>query len=391
MEAFWQALTLNGGHNANVVMCGLAALGAASGPVGAFMILKRRPLLADAVAHAALPGVAAGFLISLFVTGDGRQTAFLLTGALIAGALSASAMHLLKDGRRIGEDAATAAALSVFFGLGVALLSVIQALPTGGQAGLNAFLLGQAATMTQTEAWIVAATGATATLAVFVFFKELTFAAFDASGARAAGLPVRALDLLTTALMLVLVAAGLRAVGLVLILALLVTPAAAARFWTDRLPRMALLAAAFGGGSAYMGGAASAALPDLPTGAVIVAILSGAFAFSLAFAPNRGAVSALWRRGQLRRSLKENATLAAFAGGGVGDPRLARRRGWANAAGELTASGSAAVAAWRRDQALRARYIEDHPNEAVRIVATTAPLSALLPRDVVAELERTTP
>ncbi len=392
LESFWTALTLGGGYNAVVVMTGLGALGAAAGPVGAFMILKQRPLLADAVAHATLPGVAAGFLLALFLTGDGRQPAFLLLGAAASGATAAGAMHFLKDGARIGEDAATAAALSVSFGLGVALLSLIQALPTGGQAGLNAYLLGQAAAMTGAEAWTAAIVGAAALAILALLFKELAAAAFDPIAAQAQGLPVRALDLATTTLMLALVAAGLRAVGLVLILALLVTPAAAARFWTDRLPRLALLAALFGGGGAYAGGALSAAAPGLPTGALIVAILSGVFAFSLMFAPKRGAVSAAMRRLTLRRILARQGVLAAMTTGRPpAKPGLARRLGWIDATGAQTLAGAAAAAQWAWEESLRARYLDERPDEASRILAANRPLREILSRDMIAELERGRP
>ncbi|MGZ0187894.1 MAG: metal ABC transporter permease [Alphaproteobacteria bacterium] len=388
---FWAALTLSGGYNAAVVMLGLGALGAAAGPVGAFMILKRRPLLADAVAHATLPGVAAGFLLALALTGDGRQPVFLLAGAALAGAGAAGAMHWLKDGARIGEDAATAAALSVAFGIGVALLSLIQALPTGGQAGLNAYLLGQAATMTGAEAWTVALVGAGALLLLIVFFKELTAAAFDPIQAVAQGFPVRGLDLMTTGLMLVLVAAGLRAVGLVLILALLVTPAAAARFWTDRLPKLAVLAALFGGGGAYVGGALSAAAPGLPTGALIVAILSSIFVFSLAFAPRRGALAAAWRRFKLVRALARRDILKAIILGTPVKSGRARRLGWFTEAGIATEAGHAAASRWAIEERLRDRYLDDHPAEAGRLGANLRPLAEILPRDVIADLERRSP
>jgi len=385
---FWDALTLSGGYNAVVVMVGLAALGAAAGPVGAFMILKRRPLLADAVAHATLPGVAAGFLLALVVTGDGRQPVFLLLGAALAGAAAAGAMHWLKDGARISEDAATAAALSVAFGIGVGLLSLIQALPTGGQAGLNAYILGQAATMTGLEAWTTAIVGTVALILLAVFFKELSAAAFDQIQAISQGLPVRALDLLTTGLMLVLVAAGLRAVGLVLILALLITPAAAARFWTDRLPKLVLLAAVFGGGGAYVGGALSAAVPGLPTGALIVAILSSIFFLSLAFSPRRGAIAAAWRRLKLARALRRRDILQKIALGAPVMGRSARRFGWINNLGHVTETGRNAAAQWAEEERLRTLYLDENPAEAGRLAASFRPLAAFLSRDVIADLER---
>jgi manganese/zinc/iron transport system permease protein len=389
-QNFWTALTLNGGYNSVVVMTGLAALGAAAGPIGALMILKRRPLLADAVAHATLPGVAIGFLVGLWLTGDGRNSAFLLTGAALTGALAAGAMHLLKDGARISEDAATAAALSVSFGLGVALLSLIQALPTGGQAGLNAFLLGQAATLNQSEAWVLAIASSLALILLALLFKEFALIAFDPAGAAAQGLPVKFLDLMITGLMLLLIAAGLRAVGLVLILALLVTPAAAARFWTDRLPRLVVLAAVIGAAGAYTGGAVSTALPNTPTGAAIVLILSAIFLFSLLFAPKRGAIAAVLRRQGLRHALRRRQILVELAAGASpADPKLARSLGWIDSDGSSTPEGEAAAQAWLRDEQLRDRYLADRPEDAGRLLAAAfTPLNDLLPRDVIAELER---
>jgi manganese/zinc/iron transport system permease protein len=389
-QSLWTALTLGGGYNSVVVMAGLAALGAAAGPIGALMILKRRPLLADAVAHATLPGVAIGFLIGLWLTGDGRNSALLLAGAALTGAAAAGAMHLLKDGARISEDAATAAALSVSFGLGVALLSLIQALPAGGQAGLNAFLLGQAATLNMDEAWVLAGTSGAALILLALLFKEFAYIAFDAEGARAQGLPVKFLDLMITGLMLLLIAAGLRAVGLVLILALLVTPAAAARFWTDRLPPLAALAALIGAAGAYAGGAVSAALPKAPTGAAIVLILSAIFLFSLLFAPKRGALAAIIRRQGLRRALRRRQILVELAAGAhPADPRLACKLGWIDAGGAPTTKGEAAAQAWLRDEQLRDRYLADRPEDAGRLLAAAfTPITDLLPRDVIAELER---
>jgi manganese/zinc/iron transport system permease protein len=385
-----EALLLEGGYNSIIVMIGLGLLGAAAGPIGTFMILKGRPLLADAVAHATLPGIAAGFLIALILTGDGRNPVFLLSGATFAGVAAAGVMHLLKDGSRIGEDAATAATLSVSFGIGVVLLSLIQTLPTAGQAGLNAYLLGQAATMTQKEAWIVAVVGLCSLIILLVFFKELALSAFDPIGSTALGLPVRSLDLLTTALMLLLVASGLRAVGLILILALLVTPAAAARYWTDSLPRVALLSALFGGAGAYLGGGISAATSGLPTGALIVVIMSVLFTISVLFAPKRGVIAIAVRRQRLSRNLKYLRALGRIADGVALAEllKIARRRGWADPEGRPTPAGESAAKSWAEEERLRSLYLDDRPEEASRIGGSLLPLKRLLPRDVIADLER---
>ena len=390
LESFIGALLLEGGYNSVLVMVGLGLLGAAAGPVGTFMIIKGRPLLADAVAHATLPGIAAGFLLSFFLTGDGRNPIYLLVGATVTGISAAGAMHLLKDGIRIGEDAATAAILSVSFGAGVVLLSFIQNLPTAGQAGLNAYLLGQAATMTQGEAWLVLAVGATALLILFLVFKELTISAFDPIGAKALGLPVRLLDLLTTTLMLLIVASGLRAVGLVLILALLVTPAAAARFWTDNITRMTAISALLGGLGAYVGGALSTAISGMPTGALIVAIMSSIFCFSLLFAPKGGAISVAMRRHQLTKHIQRLRVLGRIADGVALAEliKVARHYGWADANGRPTMSGEIAAKSWAKEEKLRSLYLTDRPEEANRITYSLMPLHRLIPRDVLADLER---
>jgi manganese/zinc/iron transport system permease protein len=193
-----------------------------------------------------------------------------------------------------------------------------------------------------------------------------------------------------TGLMLLLIAAGLRAVGLVLILALLVTPAAAARFWTNRLPRLAALAAIIGAAGAYTGGAVSTALPNAPTGAAIVLILSAIFLFSLLFAPKRGAIAAVLRRQGLRQALRRRQILVELAAGASpADPKLAQALGWIDGDGSSTPAGEAAAQAWLRDEQLRDRYLADRPEDAGRLLAAAfTPLNDLLPRDVIAELER---
>ncbi len=283
-------LLLQAGYNTVIVMLGAAALGAASGIVGVFAMLRRRALVADAVAHATLPGVALGFIVAVALGFSGRSLPFLMTGAAITAVLAALAIQWIANRTRLTEDTAIASVLAVFFAIGIVLLTVIQTLKTGGQAGLDIYLLGATAGMLREEAITLAAFSLVVALAVAALFKELMLISFDAEYARAHGFPVRLLDLAVLALVLAVVVIGLRVVGLVLIVALLITPPAAARFWTDHTGCMTPVSAAIGAFSAYFGAAISAVSPDTPTGAVIVLVAFVSLLFSVFFGAARGLV-----------------------------------------------------------------------------------------------------
>jgi manganese/zinc/iron transport system permease protein len=283
-------LLLQAGYNTIVVMLGAAALGAATGIVGVFAMLRRRALVADAVAHATLPGVALGFIVAVSLGFSGRSLPFLMTGAALTAILAALAIQWITNRTRLTEDTAIASVLATFFALGIVMLTVIQTLKTGGQAGLDIYLLGATAGMLREEAITLAVFSLVVAIAVAAIFKELTLISFDADYARAHGFPVRLLDLAILALVLAVVVIGLRVVGLVLIVALLITPPAAARFWTNHTGRMTLISAMIGAASAYFGAAISAVSPDTPTGAVIVLVASALLLFSVFFGSARGIV-----------------------------------------------------------------------------------------------------
>src|SRR5918998_442783 len=276
MAEFLRILLLQGGHNTTVVMLGAAALGVAAGAVGVFAMLRRRALVSDAVAHATLPGVAGAFILAAAVGLPGRSPLILMAGAAVTAFVSLVAVQVLARQPRVTEDTATAAVLASAFGLGVALLSIVQSLSTGGQAGLDAYLIG--------------ALALAVLLVILLLFKELSSAAFDPSFAVASGLPLARLDAVVALLSLATVVVGLRVVGLVLIVALLIIPPAAARFWSDRIGVVVLVSSLIGAASAYLGAAVSAVAPDVPTGATIVVVCAGLFAISLAFGSARGLV-----------------------------------------------------------------------------------------------------
>ncbi len=283
-------LLLQAGYNTVVVMLGAAALGAATGIVGVFAMLRRRALVADAVAHATLPGVALGFIAAVALGYSGRSLSFLLGGAAITAVLAALSIQWISNRTRLTEDTAIASVLATFFALGIVLLTVIQTLKTGGQAGLDIYLLGATAGMLREEAITLAVLSLAVVAVVSLFFKELTLISFDADYARAHGFPVRLLDLVVLGLVLAVVVIGLRVVGLVLIVALLITPPAAARFWTDHTGRMTAISAIIGAVSAYFGAAISAISPDTPTGAVIVLVAFVLLLVSVFFGSARGLV-----------------------------------------------------------------------------------------------------
>lgn len=331
-----RALTLQGGHNTTVVMIGVALLGLSAGVVGVFALLRGRSLLADAVSHAGLPGVAGAFLIAVALGLDGKSLPVLLAGAAVTGLLAAASVHLISKLPRMHEDAAVGAALSVFFAIGVALLSIIQSLPTGNQAGLSRFILGQAAAMSASDARTMAV-AAGATLAVTtLLFKELRLVCFDRSFASTLGVGPVVVDGALLALIVAVTIIGMQAVGAILIVALLIIPPAAARFWTERLSRMTVISAAIGGASCCLGVAISSAAPSLPTGPLVVCVCASAFTVSMLLAPNRGIVAQGLRRLADARQIHDQHLLRAMfeleeSGAQATPDAIASQRSWSPA------------------------------------------------------------
>jgi len=303
MSAFLAALTFTAGYNTALVCLGAALLGAAAGGIGSFVMLRKRALMSDAVSHATLPGLVLAFIGMALTTGDGRFLPGLMVGAALTAFLGLYAVDWLTRRTRLPEDSAIGAVLSSFFGLGVVLLTVVQSLETGGQAGLEGFLLGSTASMLRSEAITIAVAAAATGLGVILLRRAFTIVSFDPNYAASIGIPVRRTDLAMLLILLLVTVIGLRVAGLVLIVALTIIPPATARFWTDDAGRMAVLSAAIGAAAAHAGAALSASGPSLPTGAVIVLISFGVFALSLVASPRRGLVAAAMSRRSARRSV----------------------------------------------------------------------------------------
>ncbi|SEN44201.1 manganese/zinc/iron transport system permease protein [Pseudorhodobacter antarcticus] len=294
--AILDALTLRMGYNATLVTLGAGALGLATGAVGSFLFLRRRSLVPDAMAHATLPGVGIAFLIMVALGGDGRFLPGLLLGAGVSSLLGLWVLQGLVRGTRLPEDAAIGIVLSTFYGAGIVLLTFIQGLGAGRQAGLEGFLLGSTAGMLQADVYLIGAGGLLVLAALFVMRRLLVMVAFDPGFALGIGLRPALIDAVLMGLVLAVVLLGIRVVGAILVVALLITPAVAARMWTDRAGLMALIAAAIGGAAGFGGAAISAAVPGVPTGALIVALAFGAFLVSAVIAPRRGLLGRVWAR-----------------------------------------------------------------------------------------------
>ncbi|MDX2264412.1 MAG: metal ABC transporter permease [Hyphomicrobiales bacterium] len=317
MREFLGALALQGGYNTTLVMVGAALLGAAGGGVGAFALLRRRSLASDAMSHATLPGIVLAFMIGHAVLGEGRFVWLLLMGAALTAGLGLWVTTLIAARTRLREDAAIGIVLSTFFAAGVVLLTVVQSLNLPGQAGLQGYLLGSTAGMLRAEAELIAAAAAVVAGAVFALRNLFIVTAFDEGFAAARGVNTVRLDFALLILVLAVVVIGLKAAGVVLVIALTIIPPVTARLWTDRARDMALIAAGLGAAGAYVGAGLSATVPNLPTGAVIVLVQFAVFALSLALAPRRGLVAAAVRRARLVREIKSGRWRPASAEGGA--------------------------------------------------------------------------
>tara|TARA_R110002049_G_scaffold46487_1_gene135156 strand:+ start:109030 stop:109959 length:930 start_codon:yes stop_codon:yes gene_type:complete len=278
-------------YNTLVVLAGTMLLGIAAGITGTFLLLRRRALAGDVIGHAALPGVALAFLIHAALAPEaGKSLPIMLLGGALASGLAMLAVMWLRRVGRLPDDAVLAVVLSSFFGAGVVLLSVVQASPTGSQAGLRDFIFGQAAAIRRSDVELLAVIAAITIVTSSLLMKEWTLMCFDEGLARVLGYPVGLLDLLLMTLVVLVCVAGMQSVGLLLIVALLIIPPSAARFWSDSIRPNIWISAAIGAVSATLGGVASALVPKLSTGAVIVVVAAMLLLLSMLVGAKHGMI-----------------------------------------------------------------------------------------------------
>lgn len=285
------------------VAIGSALLGIVGGVLGTFAVLRRQGLLGDALAHAALPGIAIAFML----TGS-KAPLLLMLGAAISGWIGTILILRIVQDTRITEDTALGVVLTVFFGFGVVLLTRIQQSNNASQAGLDKYLFGQAATLVQENVITMAAVGSVALVLVALLFKEFKLLSFDPEFAASIGYPIRRLNILLTSSIVIAVVIGLQTVGVVLMAAMLIAPAAAARQWTNRLGLMIVLSAMFGASAGVVGAMISVTAKRLPTGPMVILCATAIVVVSVLFAPERGIVWDGFRRRAARRQAVASAT-----------------------------------------------------------------------------------
>ncbi|MXV39202.1 iron chelate uptake ABC transporter family permease subunit [Flavobacteriaceae bacterium Ap0902] len=269
-----------------IIVLGSGLLGATSGILGSFAVLKNQSLLGDAISHAALPGIVLAFLF----TGI-KSSSVLMMGAILCGLLGAFLVNDIVKYTKLKTDAALGVILSVFFGVGMMLLTYVQGLDNSNQAGLDRYLFGQAATLLKEDLYLMLAFLIPSIAVIYLLWKEFKVTLFDGDYAETLGISSRLVNSIIMLLIVINIVMGLQTVGVVLMSSLLLSPAAAARQWTNSLKKMLLIAAIIGLISGVSGAWISATQSNLPTGPVITLVASVFVVVSLLFSPHRGIIA----------------------------------------------------------------------------------------------------
>lgn len=278
-------------HTVRTVVLGGAMIGGISGALGCFAYLRKQSLVGDVVAHSSLLGIVVAFWIGFAITGEGSRSLWvLMPGAILAGLASLLLTKIITQWTPLKPDAGLGVMLAIFFGTGMMLLRWMQRSqpPIPGRSGLDDYLFGMAAAMTNDDLTMIAALGASAMFVMLLAWNRLKVLAFDEGFAAGLGLKVQRLEVILLTLLVIGIVIGLQTVGVVLMIALLVAPAGAARQWTRHLGPMVAVASLIGSLCAAAGAFISATGRHLPTGPVIVLLLLLTFVVSILIAPRRG-------------------------------------------------------------------------------------------------------
>ncbi len=287
-------------HTFRVVALGTSIIGGCSGAIGCFAYLRKQSLIGDVISHSSLLGIMVFFLISYMITGTGSKSLWILIpGALTAGTGALLLTRLLFNRTKLKNDTSLGVMLAIFFGSGVLLLRWVQrasdpVIP--GRRGLDDYIFGMAAAMTTDDLWMIGSLAITALLILVLCWKEFKIYIFDATFTRSIGYRTTLIDNLLLFILVIAIVIGIQAVGVVLMIALLITPASTARQWTRSLGSMVLLSSVLGVISCIVGCLVSANYANMPTGPVIVLVATTIFSFSLLFAPKRGIVARAFAR-----------------------------------------------------------------------------------------------
>lgn len=302
-------------------------LGAGCGLLGCFVVLRRVALMGDAVSHAVLPGVVAGLIYS-----PDRNPGIIFMFAALAGLLGAGLVRLMMVSTRLKSDAALGIVLATFFAFGIMWQSRNQQ----DTVGVMNFLFGNIGSIDASDLRMMLMTTSILVVTMFLLRRPLLMVSFDEGFSQGLGYPVRMLNGVFYFLLTFSVVVALQAVGVVLVSAMLITPAAAAYLLTDRFERMLLLSVLFGVGSGITGGLVSAEVDGLPTGPVIALCATALFGIIYLLAPRHGVLSRMMRTIRRRMRVRRENMLKAiyqiheaegFAHEEVSVLMLARKRG----------------------------------------------------------------
>ncbi|MBS5919622.1 MAG: metal ABC transporter permease [Varibaculum cambriense] len=308
LSDFW------GTYSFRVMTAGAILVGFFAGTLGSLLYVRKQSLVSDVIGHSSIAGIVGAFVIASLMGADGQSILVLTIGATISGLLAVATTNLIAEKSKVGVEAAMAISLAIYYGGGMVALRLLSFSHFSGRSGIAQYLFGNAATMRQIDVLIVAILGFTALLIVVIFWKEIALFAFDPVGAQAAGFSGNLLIAIVTLCTTVGIVIGVKSVGVVLMVAFAIIPAAAARQWTDHLPVLFLLAGAIGALSGGFGSYLAVSIGKVPTGPVIVVILSLVLAISLVFSPHRSLLAYRYRRRRHIQNLKheqeDNASLA---------------------------------------------------------------------------------
>ncbi|KAB1641371.1 metal ABC transporter permease [Gulosibacter chungangensis] len=301
-------------HTYRMVLFGTMTIGLVAGALGSFAYLRKQSLISDVISHAALPGTLLAFLTAVVVLGtDGRNMITLIIGAVIIGTIAVLFANGTTRTSKIRIDTAMAISLTIFFGAGMLLMRIIANGAFPGKGGIQDYLFGNASVITIADLTTSIAVGALALVLMVVFWKEFALRTFDPDHATVLGFPARTIDTLMFTTIVIATVIGVKAVGLVLMVAFVVTPTAAARQWTRTLPSMVALSAIFGAAGSGIGAYLSIAFGNIPTGPLIVLTLFAIFVVSLLFSPRRSIITRVLSRRRARATLKQELLLERTA------------------------------------------------------------------------------
>lgn len=268
-----------------VALIGVSLLGLCCGLLGSFMVVRQRALFGDTLSHAVLPGVVIGFLWNME-----KDPLTLFIGAIISGFIGLYVITVLKKTTILKEDSLMGLTLTGFYALGICLLTMVQNMNTGNQSGLDKYLFGQASSLSWGDIKLIGIVTALSIGVIWIFYKELLVSSFDAEFAHSTGLSKYFLNDILMLLVASSIVISIKAVGIVLVSAMLIIPAATAVLLTNSLNKVIFIAMGIGLISAVLGAFLSFIAHNLPTGPFMV--ISGAIIFILAFlfAPEKGLI-----------------------------------------------------------------------------------------------------